>query len=163
MENPKIKIKSPAVCKIFNVIALLTFFSVLFYVISQWSILPAEVPSHYNIKGEPDDWSRKSFIFFPPAIGMVLWLPLSILEKYPHVHNHIRLTTENVERVYKNSIMMLNFIKNEMLLIFAFLSFNDVYVATGKGSIFGIWGLPIILLVVFGTLAFFIIRSLRIK
>lgn len=42
--------------------------------------LPAEVPIHFNVSGQPDSWSSKSFVFFtaflPLAIGaLTLLLP----------------------------------------------------------------------------------------
>jgi uncharacterized membrane protein len=163
MERPKLHIKTPVIGKIFNVIALMAFLSSIFYLITQWSVLPEKVPTHYNGIGEPDDWGHKGFIFIPLIIGIVLWVGLTILEKYPHLHNYSGLTEENVERKYKSSMMLLNFIKNEMLLFFAFSSFNDVVVANGKDSILGIWELPLFIGVIFSTLAFFMIRLFRAK
>jgi hypothetical protein len=90
--------------------------------------------------GQPDHWGSKGFIFIPLIIGMILW---------------IGLTEENVERKYKNSIMMLNFIKNEMPLFFAYSAWNDVVVAKEKESLLGVWEFPGFLIILFGTLVFF--------
>jgi uncharacterized membrane protein len=87
MERPKLQIKTPIVAKIFNGIALLSFISSIAYLITQWSSLPNKVPTHYNGLGEPDHWGSKGFIFFPLIIGIILWIGITILEKYPHLHN----------------------------------------------------------------------------
>ncbi len=35
---------------------------------------------------------------------------LHVLEKFPHIHNHSGLTEKNAEPLYKNSMLILNFI-----------------------------------------------------
>ncbi|MEH6940080.1 DUF1648 domain-containing protein, partial [Bacillus sp. JJ664] len=66
---------------------------------------------------------------------------------------------------YKNSSLMINFLKNEMLLFFSYGSLNDVIVAYGENSLLGIWEFPLFLFLFFllTTLAFFIIRSFQLK
>jgi len=50
--------------------------------ISLYSSLPEQVPSHWNIKGEVDDYSNKFFaIFFFPGINFVLFVLLIVLPK----------------------------------------------------------------------------------
>jgi hypothetical protein len=58
---------------------------------------------------------------------------------------------------------MLNFTKNEMLLFFAYSAWNDVIVAKEKESLLGVWEFPGFLIILFGTLLFFIIQTVRIK
>ena len=163
MERPKIQIKTPTIAKVFNVIAILACLSSIVYLFTQWSSLPNKVPTHYNGLGQPDHWGSKGFIFIPLIIGIVLWVGLTILERYPQIHNYIGLTDENAERKYKNSVMMLNFIKNEMLLFFAYSAWNDVIVSKQKESLLGVWEFPAFLIILFGTVVFFIIRTVRIK
>jgi uncharacterized membrane protein len=161
--KPKLSINTSKSGKIFNFIGLLLFFISIFYLISRWNVLPEQVPIHYNASGAADDWGAKGFIFLPLGIGITLWIGIYILEKYPHLHNNSFITAENVERQYRNSSLMLNFLKNELLLLFSFNSFNDVHVAVGNESLLGVWELPIVFILIFGTLAFFIIRSIRIR
>ena len=85
------------------------------------------------------------------------------MEKFPHIHNYSGLTAENAEQLYKNSMLMLNFLKNELMLIFALGSWNDIRVANGNDSFLGRWDLPLPLLIIFGTLLFFIWRSVKLK
>lgn len=161
--NPRIGIKVSIIGRILNCIALLAFLSSLGYLIIKWPNLPKEVPSHYKIMGEPDNWGHKGLILIPLLIGIFLWVGFSLLEKYPHLHNHFGLTTENAERKYKNSSLMINFIKNEILLFFSYSCLNDVIVAKGENSLLGIWGFPVFLLSFLTTIAYFIIRSFQLK
>ncbi len=42
-----------------------------------WSALPEQIPTHYNLSGQPDDWMARwpgAFLF--PAMGLGIWLLL---------------------------------------------------------------------------------------
>jgi uncharacterized membrane protein len=163
MERPKLHLKTPMFSKIFNSIALIVFFGTLLYVMKQWSILPDQVPTHYNALGEPDDWGHKGFIFLPLIISILMWIGLHFLENKPHLHNYVNIKKENIEQHYKNSALMMNVLKNELLIIFSFSTWNDVSVSVRNNSILGAWELPLILFIILGTLTIFIIRSIRIN
>src|SRR5690349_17310884 len=46
----------------------------LLYLWTIWHQLPETVPTHFNIKGEADDWSsRASLILIPGLLGPVLY------------------------------------------------------------------------------------------
>jgi uncharacterized membrane protein len=163
MERPKLHLKTPTFSKIFNSIALIVFFGTLLYVMKQWSILPDQVPTHYNALGEPDSWGHKGFILLPSIISILMWTSLHFLEKHPHIHNYVNIKKENIEQHYKNSALMMNVLKNELLIIFSFSTWNDVSVSVRNNSILGAWELPLILFIILGTLTIFIIRSIRIN
>ncbi len=46
-----------------------------------WDALPDQIPRHYNIHGEVDAYASKGFVFFLPAINLVLALILNIIPK----------------------------------------------------------------------------------
>lgn len=164
MKNrPVLKIKQTPIEKILNIIAFVIFLGSILYILFEWSSMPNEVPGHYNAIGEVDRWGRKGELWIVPFVGLVLWVGLSILEKFPHIHNYSNLTEDNAEQQYKNSRLMLNFLKNEILLIFAYINWKDIQVAKGQAESLGICFLPIFLIIIFGTLIFFVLRSLRLK
>jgi len=161
--NPKLDIKVPTVGKVFNIVAIISYIVSIMFILIQWSHLPDLVPSHYNALGEPDSWSHKGFIFIPLVIGFFLWIGCYEVEKRPHLHNYLALTEENMEKQYKNSMLMMNFLKNELLLFFSYGVCNDVFVSHGKNSLLGVWELPIFAVMIGGTLLFFVIRSFKLK
>ncbi|CAM3990386.1 DUF1648 domain-containing protein [Mesobacillus zeae] len=163
MNLSKTSYKTPMIAKVLNAMALLAFAGSILYLLFQWSSLPDQVPTHYNAAGEPDDWGGKSFILIPPMIGLLIWVGSSFLEKRPQYHNYIGINEENRERLYKNSSHMLNILKNEILLFFSFGILNDIRVANGKGSLLGSWELPLFLILIFGTIAVFVIRMFRLQ
>ncbi len=46
-----------------------------------WDALPDQIPQHYNIHGEVDAYASKGFVFFLPAINLVLALILNVIPK----------------------------------------------------------------------------------
>src|SRR5690625_7494445 len=72
------------------------------YLLFVWQSLPSEVPAHYNALGEVDRWGSKWEMLILPIIATVLWIGMTILEKYPHVYNYINLTEDNVRNQYLN-------------------------------------------------------------
>ncbi|MGM9968162.1 MAG: DUF1648 domain-containing protein [Rummeliibacillus sp.] len=163
MEKNKLKIKSPKIGIYFNIVAILSFIIALSFILINWSTLPNKVPSHYNLAGEPDKWSDRWFVFVPLMIGIFLWFSLQIVETRPHLHNYSGLTEKNREVLFKNSMLLMNFIKNEMLIYFSFSAINDIYVAKGKESIVGPWDLLIFSVMIIGTIVIFVVRSVRLK
>ncbi len=135
---------------------------VIVYLLMQWSSLPDNVPVHFNFAGEPDNWGHKGLIWLLLFIGISMWIGLSVLEKYPHVYNYINLTEENAEKQYKNASMMINVIKNELLIFFILLTWRTVQVAKGSHVNLPWWDLPVTLGILFLTLAFLIICSFRL-
>lgn len=56
-----------------------------------WQNFPSEVPTHWNISGEPDDWSGKTFAaFFFPAVIIGIYLLMLILPKIDPLKNRYR-------------------------------------------------------------------------
>jgi uncharacterized membrane protein len=69
------------------VIGAMLVFSAVVY-----SSLPAEVPTHWNLRGEVDGWSSREWgAFFGPVMATALWLLLPLLRKVdPRRRNYDR-------------------------------------------------------------------------
>lgn len=80
------------------------------------------------------------------------------------MHNYPkRINESNVEQFYLASRKMLNMIKNICLLLFALLTIQIVRVSLGEINTLGVWFLPIILIIIFVTITFGIIKQSKIK
>ena len=144
-----------------DVITLLTFIFAVLFLFIQWNTMPEKVPIHYNEMGKVDRLGFKAELFLLPLIGTIIWIGMSILEKYPHLYNYMNLTEENKEQQYKNGRMMVNVLKNEVVLLFSFLIVQSVHVANGTSEGLGVAFDPVLLIVMMGTIVFFILRILR--
>ncbi|MBD7964968.1 DUF1648 domain-containing protein [Fictibacillus norfolkensis] len=131
--------------------------------ISEWAAIPDTVPTHFNAAGEPDGWGNKSNLWILIVMGAVTWLLLTVLEKYPHIYNYFNLTEENVERQYNNARIMINVMKNEILIFFVYMTWACSKVAKGDSEGLSVWVLPIFVIGITGSIAFFIVRSIKWK
>ncbi|ANU25479.1 DUF1648 domain-containing protein [Planococcus versutus] len=147
--------------RFFDKISLILFLSAVLYVITKFGSTPAQVPVHYDGTGKVDSWGSKSELFILPLVGVFLWIGMTILEKYPHTYNYLNLKEDNRETQYKNGRLMVNVLKNEIVILFSFIIVQDIRIAIGTAEGLGIFFVPIYLVIIFSTVLFFIIRMLR--
>ncbi|WP_432362617.1 DUF1648 domain-containing protein [Sporosarcina sp. UB5] len=159
--KPVLDIPKSSFEKTLDIITALIFLAGIIYTIVIWGQLPDQVPAHYNAAGDVDRWGSKWELILLPIIAALLAVFLTFLEKHPEWHNYIKLNENNIEFQYKNSRMLLNVLKNECVLLFTFLTYKTEQVALGNIDSLGITFLPIFLVILFGSMAFFIVRSLR--
>lgn len=160
-KQPKIEVPRSSFETFFNVVGVLIFTATLLFLFLQYGDLPEHVPGHYNEAGKADRWGSKGELHWLPLIGACLWIGMTILERYPHTFNYINLTEENVEFQYKNGRRMINVLKNEMLILFSYITVQSIRVANGTAEGLGVLFLPIFLLIIFGSLLFFVMKMLR--
>lgn len=148
--------------KVIEAISIITIAVAAWIIFKYYKVLPEIIPKHFGLSGVPDGFGhRKSLIFFF-IVTCVIYLGLTILSRFPNVYNYpILITKENAEFQYKNARIMLNTIKVEIIIFFTYIQWRSIKTvlnkANGLGSAFTI----IFLLVIFGTLAFYIKRALK--
>lgn len=148
--------------RIFAIISFAFFIAAIYQIFFSWSSLPAEVPTHYNALGEADAWGNKWFIFFPPLLGLAMWGFMGAV-KNPKYINMPGFHEDANERQIKNARLMLQILRNELLILLCCMSFKDVYVAKGGTFSLGYWEMIIFIGVLIVTIAFFTIRNAKLK
>ena len=102
-------------------------------------VLPARIPTHFGASGLPDGWGPKSTFFLLPAIGLVLYLGITLAQRFPRRFNYpARLTEENRERLASLMLALLRWTKCEILALFGYLQLVTVLVATRRASGLGV-------------------------
>lgn len=161
--RPKIDIPKTTFEKAFDIITSVLFIGWIVYLIYIWGQLPAQVPAHFNGAGEVDRLGSKWELIVLPLIAIIMTPFLAFLEKHPEWHNYMNLTEDNIEFQYKNSRMLLNVVKNESVLFLAYISVQSSQVSLGNASSLGFGFLPTFIIILFGSMAFFIVRSVKNK
>ncbi|PQP80776.1 hypothetical protein C0Q44_26485 [Paenibacillus sp. PCH8] len=107
----------------------------------------------------------KWVVWIPLIIGLILWIGLSTLEKYPHTYNYLNLNLDNAERQYTNARIMVNVMKAEITLFFMYISWIIIQFSSEKENVMNHSWLPIVIfiIVLFSSIGFFIYRSLKLK
>ncbi len=139
---------------------------VIFWALSikNFLISPEKVPTHFNIRGEADAYGGRINILILPAIAAVLYTGMTLLNRFPHIFNYmVSITEENALRQYTNSTRMIRVLKLVLVIVFLFIGFQMHEGAGVSQTGFGSWVMPVIMLMVFVPIVYFIVRSLRMK
>ena len=160
--QPKIDIPKSRFERLFNVVAFGVLAASIVYLITQYGGLPDKVPAHFNGAGEVDRFGNKIELIILPSIALALWIGMTVLEKYPHTFNYMNLTKENAEAQYRNGRKMMNVLKNEIALLFSYLSFQSIQISKELAEGIGMFFMPVFLVAIFGSLIFFSIRMFRL-
>ncbi|WP_163102319.1 DUF1648 domain-containing protein [Peribacillus alkalitolerans] len=163
MEKPVLKIPKTKIEMLFDGLGIIAFLGSAVYVAQHWMGFPDIIPTHFGANGKPDDWGSKHTIWILTAIGMLIWVGLSILERFPHTYNYMNLTPENIENQYKIGRLLVNSLKNGMIFLFSYIQWKIIQVIEGSAVGLGSWFLPILLLITFGTVFGFIVYSIKKK
>lgn len=126
----------------------------------KWKELPELVPMHYNFQGEIDRYGKKSELLIVPILGWVLVILLAVVGRFPKIWNTggIEITDENRDYVYTRLRYMLD---TMMVLISGVFSFLTLYTLTGENLSKAF--LPVFILLLFGSMAYFLIPLYRKK
>ena len=143
---------------VLETIGLLLIVGMIVFVYTQWNQIPQQVPMHYNAIGEIDSWGSKYEILFLPAFGLLLYAFITAVSFFPQIWNvPVRITDENREVVYLSSKDLLIIMKVEILMSFFYINYHTV-----TAQPLPIAFLPIFMIVLFGTIIFFIRRIIRL-
>ncbi|MER2029901.1 MAG: DUF1648 domain-containing protein [Solibacillus sp.] len=158
MEIPKTK--SEWLMDIIGYIVLAFMVIVLFM---NWRELPNEVPVHFDGSGNVDRWGSKWELLILPGIGIAMHFFLKIFEKFPETHNYpARINESNAEVFYRNSRQTLNYMRNILNILFAYIVYRTIAIALEEATTIG-WPFFIILAALFAVLIWKMVRIFRIK
>jgi uncharacterized membrane protein len=124
-----------------------------------YSRLPERIATHFNSAGMANGVGARSTLWLLVGIAVLLYAALSVINFVPRVVNLKRpLAPERERAVLAESLAMVGWIKAEMCWIFAYLCLAMVRNGIGLQVGIGAWFLPVTLVVVFGTCAFYLMR-----
>lgn len=133
-------------------------------IVFYWSSLPEQIPSHYRVSGRPDAWSGKNILLVLPIISAALYIGLTVLSRYPQIYNYPwPITVENAPRQYRLARQMVIVLKTAIVWLFAYVNWQTIQTALGRAQGLGETFLPIFLLIIFGTLGFYLYKSSRAR
>lgn len=161
-DRPKIDTPKSTAAKLFDGFTLAVFAAAVVYLIIQWDRLPEEIPAHFGFSGEVDRWGSRFELFLLPGIAAVMWIGLTVLEKYPHVYNYINFTVDNAGTQYRYGALFMNITKNLSTLLLVSAMWDMIRIALGDADslnpylFFGLLG------TLFAVMAFYFWKVLRL-
>ncbi len=161
-KRPKIKIKLSPLDWLIELAAFLVLF--VFWSVLLWTFndLPEQIPTHFNAAGQADAFGSKSNLFSLPIISTVMVIGLTFLNRYPHLFNYPQeITDTNAEYQYRWACRLIRWLKLVVALIFSAIGLTVIWTDDATQDGLGWWFLPSTLLLVFGSILFFIYKSLK--
>ena len=161
-ERPKITLIPTTADKLVELLGWLILLTLWGWTFTHYSALPDTIPTHFNAAGEADGFGSKASIIGLPVIATLLFIGLTVLNRYPHIFNYpAAITQDNALRLYTLATRMLRYLKLVLVLVFGRIEFMTIQHATGKGAGLGVWFLPLTLVLIFIPLIYFVIKSLQ--
>ena len=153
------KIKNSAADIIMEVLGLIMLIGTPLYLFISWPSIPDKLPMHYNFAGEIDRWGGKGEILFLVVLWWIMYLVISAVERFPQIWNTgVKVTAANQARVYRTLKYMVVSLKLIVTADFAYMIVNITLCRPLGG-----WFTPVFLVLVFGDMAFWIIRLVRCR
>ncbi len=139
-KRPKIKVPLEGLDVVTDIVSVTLLLLMIIYTVMSYPELPETIPSHFDINGNADGYSSKSFLWLLPSLGLIILIGLFVLNKYPHIHNYmVNITEENALKNYRLSTRIVRFTNLFTMLIFALIVYNVIESAKGKTTDFGSW------------------------
>lgn len=121
------------------------------------------IPIHYNASGRVTKWGQKTTLLFFPITATVIFVGLTILNRYPQHFNTINWKSENASLQLKYAMRMLRILKLSIGLAFSLVVLFTYFVLDGQLSPMGPWLLPVILAVILIPVGYYLIKMLRLN
>ena len=90
--------------------------------------LPQKVPTHFDISGQPNAWGPPGFLWFLPCVAAGLYLMLTVLGniRFRRFNLPVPVTEANIRFIQDRTILMVAWIKCEVLCLLAYLEWAIV-------------------------------------
>jgi hypothetical protein len=161
-ERPRLKVKLSSRDKLFEAAGWLILAALWVLVGMHYSGLPDVIPVHFDLSGHADGFGSKVMLLSLPAVATLLFLGMTVLNRFPHVFNYpVPITETNARAQYTLATRMIRYYKCSIVFIFGLIAFKTIQLAHGHADRLGIWVLPLILALVFIPLIYFIAKASR--
>ncbi len=161
-ERPKIKLIPTTADMLVELLGWIVLLTIWGWTFTYYSSLPDTIPTHFNAAGEVDGFGSKASIIGLPVIASLLFIGLTVLNRYPHSFNYpTAITQDNALQLYTLATRMLRFLKLVLVVVFGGIEFMTIQHATGKGAGLGVWFLPLTLVLIFLPLIYFVVKSVQ--
>ncbi len=135
--RPKIKIRLTSFDKAIELLAWIAVLGIWFVTLSNYMALPETIPIHYNLNGVVDGFGNKANILLLPIIATLMFIGMTILNKYPHIFSYpVTITEQNAFRKYTNATRLLRIVKLITVIIFGLIVLKIIQDVGGDVSVF---------------------------
>lgn len=161
-ERPKLNIEIKLLDRVFEIIGYT--FTILMWVLAFCVIFSnvKKIPSHFSFSGRPDSYGSKYTILILPVIHTLVFVLLTIINRYPHIFNYPqKITNENGMQQYTLATRAIRFLKTSLSLMFLLLTYLAYSSAAFDIKISAIWIFPFIIIMIEIPMLFYIWKAMK--
>lgn len=150
--------------KILDIMGIVIVIVLIGMTFINWGKSPDIVPIHYNFRGEVDGYGSKNTLFILLPIAIITYMGLAILSKYPEIYNYaVEINPRNKEKQYSMASTFIRIINIETLGIFFYIQIVIGSTMSSESSSLSMAFLPIAMIILFGSIGFYIYKSVKCK
>jgi hypothetical protein len=162
--RPLIKIKKDRIDWTLDITVSIGLMFIWLYTLIHFTKLPHTIPTHFNIKGEIDDYGSKYTLWILPSVITFIFILFRILYNYPNKFNYlVKITNENAEKQYRIAIKSMRIILMNITFLFGLIIVKIVDGAYQKSSTLDWWFIPLLLFCVITPTIYMAIASTSTK
>ena len=83
----EIKVPSTRYHKIVNLLCIIMLTGTLVFLVTNWTMIPDQIPGHYDSAGVINRWTSKSGLWIVYFVGIIMFAGLSVIEHFPKTWN----------------------------------------------------------------------------
>ena len=156
--RPIIKLRLTTTDKIFEIIGWSVLVASWGMIIVCYPKLPDIIPTHYNHVGHIDGFGEKDSILKLPVTATILFIGMTLLNKFPHIFNYpTSITENNALRQYTIATRLIRYLKFAFVLLFGIIAFTSIQNANGQNGFSGLF-LPFTIGFIILPLIYFIVK-----
>jgi len=161
-DRPRIKIEPTALDKIIDALSLVLLVLMLVTVFQNYAQLPDKIPTHFNGAGNANDYGKKQMIWLLPGLGVLLFVGMFILNKFPHNFNYmVKITPQNAKQQYTIGTRIIRFTTLFVMALFYYISYKTVDITLhGTEPTLNKWFSPLIMIITIGGLIAIVLTSI---
>lgn len=158
-QRPQLQIAFTPIDIITEALAIVVLIACWIYTLIVYHSLPEVIPTHFVADGQADGFGPKWTLLTLPGVGLLFFIGLSVLGRYPHKFNYpVEVTVANAETLYRSGVQMLRVMKLVLILIFFVMTYQTVQSALAINSFITRNGLFIDFALLFIPLFYFLIK-----
>ena len=163
-DRPRLELERTGFTTAMDVLAWLGVATHLMVVFFYWPRLPDSVPQHYDARGQVDAWGPLWMLALLPLLSLVMVAGMTWLMRYPHRYNFPwPITAENARRQYRLANDLLGIVRTVIAWLFCLISWEVCRLAVGESPLLGPLFLPLGLIPLFGSIAWYFVRAYRAR
>lgn len=160
MKRPKLKIELEPFDWIVEGIGIVALLGLVALPFLYYDDLPDTIPHHYDIDGNVDRYGGKGMIWFLPVLGLVMYIGMAVLNRFPHIFNYPgKITNENTLRQYTLATRLVRGINTIVVSFFLYISYQIIQSSLEAGRGFGSWPAILFVLLILGLTVVYFIKA----